>query len=236
MKKAIVVLMFSFICIVSFSQKFKPGLGFEGGMGGGGMSQLLQSNNSMIKNNAELKKTWAYSYGPFIELMKPAFGFEAKLNFNSFEMDAESFSTPEAIKMKYLSVPMLVKVRLSSREGITAASWSDESYTLIGNTLYHSPGEYSAGGERFTTSVFLYGGIQYDQLRSATHSYGTSSPSVDDITGSFVQKGYSYVAGLEMKINMLSFDFSYIKSMKSVDPAIENRVSGFCIKVKLHII
>lgn len=236
MKKVFFVLILSFIGVVSFSQKFKPGLGFEGGMGGGGMSQLLKSNNPMIIDNAELKKTWAYSYGPFIELMKPAFGFEAKLNFNSFEMEAESFSTPEAIKMKYLSVPMLIKVRLSSREGITASSWSDESYTVIGNTLYHSPGEYSAGGERFTSSIFLYGGIQYDQIRSATHTYGTSSPSVDDITDSFVEKGYSYIAGLELKINMLSFDFSYIKSLKSVQPAIENKVSGFFIKVKLHII
>jgi hypothetical protein len=236
MKKAIVSLVFSFLFILSFSQKWKPNLGIEGGMGSGGMTELLKTNNPLIKDNAELKKTWAYSYGPFIQLMKPAFGFEAKLNFNSFESEAESFSTPEAIKLKYLSVPMLLKVRLSSREGITASSWSDESYTLIGNTLYHSPGQYSAGGERFTTSVFLYGGIQYDQLRSATHSYGTTNSSVDDITGSLVEKGYSYIAGLEMTINLLSFDFSYMKSLKSVDPTIDNKVSGFFFKIKLRVL
>jgi len=236
MKKVLASLAFSFIFSLSFSQKWKPNLGIEGGMGGGGMNELLKVNNPLIKDNAELKKTWAYSYGPFIQLMKPAFGFEAKLNFNSFESDAESFSTPESIKLKYLSVPVLFKVRLSSREGITAESWSDESYTLIGNTLYHSPGQYSAGGERFTTSVFLYGGIQYDQLRSATHTYGTSTSSVDDISGSLVEKGYSYIAGLEMTINLLSFDFSYMKSLKSVDPAIDNKVSGFFIKVKLRVL
>jgi len=236
MKKAIVSFMLSFLFILSFSQKWKPNLGIEGGMGGGGMNELLKANNPLIKDNAALKKTWAYSYGPFIQLMKPAFGFEAKLNFNSFENDAESFSTPESIKLKYLSVPILLKFRLSSREGITASSWSDESYTLIGNTLYHSPGQYSAGGERFTTSVFLYGGIQYDQLRSAIHSYGTTTSSVDDITGSLVEKGYSYIAGLEMTINLLSFDFSYMKSLKSVDPTIDNKVSGFFIKIKLRVI
>jgi hypothetical protein len=236
MKKAVVTVVLTFVFIVSFSQKWKPNLGFEGGMGGGGMTQLLKSNNPVIKDNAQLMKTWAYSYGPFIQLMKPAYGFEVKLNLNSFENDAESFSTPESIKFKYLSVPMLFKVRLSSREGITSESWSDESYTLIGNTLYHTPSQYSAGGSRFTTSVFLYGGIQYDQMKSAIHTYGTTTPSVVDITGSFVNKGYSYIGGLEMTINMLSFDFSYMRSMKSIDPKIDNKIGGFFIKIKLRVL
>lgn len=236
MKKAIVSLMFSFICVFSFSQKWKPNLGIEGGMGGGGMSQLLKSNNPLITDNAQLKKTWAYSYGPFIQLMKPAYGFEVKLNFNSFENDAESFSTPESVKFKYLSVPMLFKVRLSSREGITAESWSDESYTLIGNTLYHSPSQRSAGGERFTTSVFLYGGVQYDKIKSVIHSYGTTAPAVVDVTGSFVDKGYSYIGGIEMSVNLMSFDFSYMKSMKSISPAIDNKFGGFFFKIKLRLL
>lgn len=236
MKKAILTSIFSFLFIISFSQKWKPNLGFEGGMGGGGMSQLLKSNNPLITENAQLRKTWAYSYGPFIQLMKPAFGFEAKLNFNSFENDAESYSTPESFKFKYLSVPMLIKVRLSSREGITGSSWSDESYTLIGNTLYHSPSQYSAGGERFTTSAFLFGGIQYDQIKSVIHSYGTLSPTVVDVTGSFINKGYSYIVGLEMATNMFSLDFSYMKSMKSISPTIDNKFGGFFIKLKVRVL
>jgi hypothetical protein len=236
MKKTIILLLLSLIFYTSFSQKWKPNLGFEGGMGGGGMNNLLQSTNPLITDNSALKKTWAYSYGPFVQLMKPAFGFEVKLNLNSFENDAESFSTPESIKMKYFSIPVLVKVRLTSREGITAESWSDESYTLIGNTIYHTPSQYSAGGNKFTTSVFLYGGIQYDKLRSATHTYGTSTSVTDDISGSLTETGYSFIGGLEMTINMLSFDFSYLKGLKSVDPSVDNKVSGFFVKIKVRLI
>jgi hypothetical protein len=236
MKKGIVTIILLLISIISFSQKWKPGLGFEGGMGGGGMNNLLQSTNPLITDNSALKKTWAYSYGPFLQVMKPAYGFEVKLNFNSFEVDAESFSTPESIKMKYLSVPVLFKIRLSSKEGITAESWSDESYSLIGNTLYHTPSQYSAGGNRFTTSVFLYGGIQYDMLRSATHTYGTSTPSTDDIKSQLVNSGYSFIGGLEITMNMLSFDFSYLRGLKSVDPTIDNKVSGFFVKLKLRLL
>jgi hypothetical protein len=168
--------------------------------------------------------------------MKPAFGLEVKLNFNSFDAEAESFTTPESFKMKYMSVPVLLKFRISSREGVTASSWSDESYTLIGNTLYHSPSQYSAGGNRFTTNVFLYGGIQYDQLRSATHTSGTTNTTTSSIVSKLESNGYSYIGGLEMTINLLSFDFSYMKSFKSVDPVTVNNLSGFFIKIKLRII
>ena len=236
MKKIIASLFLSFIFVNAFTQKWKPNIGFEGGMGSGGMKNLLQSNNPIITDNSELKKSWAYSTGPFIQVMKPSMGFEVKLNFNSFSSEAESFTTPEAIKLKYLSVPMLFKVRLTSREGITSSSWSDESYTLIGNTLYHTPSQYSAGGNRFTTSIFLYGGIQYDKLRTATHSFGTTTPLTEDISGSLNSSGYSYIGGLEMSINLLSFDFSYIAGMKSVDHATDNKVSGFFIKLKVRII
>lgn len=232
MKRTIVALLLSFFFTISFAQKWKPGLGFEAGMGGGGMNNLLKSTNPLIKNNSELKKNWAYSYGPFLQIMKPAFGLEVKLNFNSFDVEAESLVTPESIKMKYMSVPVLLKFRLSSREGITAGSWSDESYSLIGNTLYHTPGQYSAGGSRFTSSVFLYGGIQYDQLRSAVHEYSI----VENITSTLVESGYSYVLGLDWSINLLSFDFSYMKSLKSIDLVTENKVSGFFIKLKLKLI
>jgi hypothetical protein len=236
MKKAILTLIFSFVFIFSFSQKWKPNLGFEGGMGGGGMTQLLKSNNPLIRDNSALKKSFAYSYGPFFQLMKPGFGIEVKLDFNSFNAEAESFTAPEAIKLKYLSVPVLFKIRLSSKEGVTASSWSDESYTLIGNTLYHSPGQYSGGGNRFTSNIYLYGGIQYDQLRSATHTYGTTISQTDEIKGGLVNNGYSYIGGLEITNNMASFDFSYMKSLKSIDPKIDNKVSGFFIKVKIRII
>jgi hypothetical protein len=236
MKKVIVSFMLIFIFIVSFSQKWKPNLGFEGGMGGGGMNALLKSNNPLIKDNSALKKGFAYSYGPFLQLMKPGYGIEVKLDFNSFNAEAESLTTPEGIKLKYLSVPVLFKIRLSSKEGVTSSSWSDESYTLIGNTLYHSPGQYSGGGNRFTSNIYLYGGIQYDQMRSATHTYGTTTSITDDIKGGLVNNGYSYIGGLEITNNMASFDFSYMKSLKSIDPKIDNKISGFFIKVKIRII
>jgi hypothetical protein len=236
MKKTIASLLISFTFITSFSQKWKTNLGFEGGMGGGGMNNILKSTNPLIKDNTELKKSWAYSVGPFIQLMKPAFGFEVKLNFNSFTNESLSMTTPEDIKIKYLSVPVLLKVRLSSKEGITSESWSDEKYTLIGNTLYHTPGQYSAGGNRFTSSVFLYGGIQYDQLRSATHSYGTPNETIDDLASKLVNRGYSFIGGLEMTMNLLSFDFSYLKGLSSIDPATVNQVSGFIVKMKIRII
>jgi hypothetical protein len=236
MKKTIMSLTLTFLFAVSFSQKWKPNLGFEGGMGGGGMTNLLKSTNPLIIDNSELKKSWAYSYGPFLQIMKPAFGIEVKLNFNSFEAEAESLTTPESFKMKYLSVPVLLKFRISSREGVTASSWSDESYTLIGNTLYHSPSEYTAGGDRFTTNVFLYGGIQYDKLRSAVHSYGTTVKTTNSIAGDLESSGYSFIGGVEMTINLLSFDFSYMKSLKSVDPVTDNKVSGFFIKLKIRVI
>ncbi len=236
MKKTIMALLLSSLFTISFSQKWKPSFGFEGGMGMGGMNNLLKSTNPLILNNSELKKSWAYTYGPFLQIMKPAFGFEVKLNWNSFESEAESWTKPESIKLKYMSIPVLLKFRLTSREGITAGSWSDESYTLIGNTLYHSPGQYSAGGNPFTSNIFIYGGIQYDKLRSATHSFETTLPVTDNLAGSLVESGYSYVAGLEISVNLCSFDFTYIRSMKSIDPVTENNVSGFFVKLKLRII
>lgn len=236
MKRTIIAFLLSFLFTISFSQKWKPSFGFEGGMGIGGMNNLLKSTNPLIVDNAELKKSWAYTYGPFIQIMKPAFGLEMKLNWNSFESEAESMTNPESFKLKYMSIPVLLKFRLSSRQGITASSWSDESYTLIGNTLYHTPGQYSSGGSPFTTNIFIYGGMQYDHIRSAIHSFGTTTAVTDNIAGKLVENGYSYVIGLEMSVNLCSFDFSYMKSMKSIDPVTENKVSGFFVKLKLRII
>lgn len=235
MKKTIVTLMLSFVFIVSFSQKWKPTLGIEGGMGGGGMTALLKTNNSIIRDNAELKKGFAYSGGAFLQVMRQNFGFEVKAVYSSYGADAESFSTPENINLRYLSVPMVLKVRLSTREGYTSGSWTDESYSLIGNTLYHSPSQYSAGGA-FISSVFFYAGAQYDMLKRATHTYGTTTKSVDDISGSLSETGYSLVAGLEMTMNMLSFDFSYQKGMKPVMPLSENYVNAFMFKIKFRIL
>jgi len=39
-----------------------------------------------------------------------------------------------------------------------------------------------------------------------------------------------------MTNNLLSFDFSYMKSLKSVDPTIDNKVSGFFFKIKLRVL
>ena len=120
MKRTIIFLLLTFVGIQLFSQKWKPGFGIEGGMGGGGMTALLKTENPIIVDNSELKKSWAYSYGAFLQIMRPGYGFETKLNFNSFSAEAESFSTPESISMKYMSVPLLFKIRLSTKEGITS--------------------------------------------------------------------------------------------------------------------
>jgi len=235
MKKSILTLVLSFVFIVSFSQKWKPTLGIEGGMGGGGMTALLKTNNSIIRDNAELKKGFAYTGGAFLQIMRQNLGFEVKVDYSSYGAEAESFSTPENINLRYLSVPLLFKVRLSTREGYSSGSWTDESYSLIGNTLYHSPSQYSAGGA-FTSSVFLYAGAQYDMLKRATHTYGTTTKSVDDISGSLSETGYSLVAGVELTMNMLSFDFSYQKGMKPVIPLTDNYVNAFLVKIKFRIL
>jgi hypothetical protein len=233
MRKTAITLMLLLIFTYSFSQNWKPNLGFEGGMGGGGMSVLLKSSNPLIIDNAALKNSWAYTFGPFLQIMKPAYGMEVKLNFNSFSSEAESFSTPESMKFKYMSVPVLFKIRLSSRSGVTSGSWTDESYSLIGNTLYHTPSEYSAGGNPFTTNVFLYAGGQYDILKQATHTY---SKPIEDLTGKLVKSGYSFIAGLEFTMNMLSFDFSFQRGLTSFDPVTENRINAFFVKIKLRLI
>lgn len=235
MKKVTVTLILSFIFIISFSQKWRPTFGIEGGMGGGGMTSLLKSGNPIIKDNSELKKGFAYSGGAFLQIMRQNFGFETKVDYSAYGADAESFSTPENISLRYLSVPLLFKVRLSTKEGYSSGSWTDESYSLIGNTIYHTPSQYSAGGA-FTSNVFLYAGAQFDKLKKATHSYGTTTKSVDDISGKLNDTGYSLVAGVEFTVNMLSIDLSYQKGMKSVDPLTENYINAFMVKVKFRIL
>lgn len=236
MKRTIAALVLTFIFVSTFSQTWKPGFGIEGGMGSGGMTALLKTANPVIVDNSELKKGWAYSYGAFVQFMRPGYGFETRINLNSYSAEAESFSTPESISMKYMSVPLLFKIRLSSKEGITTSSWTDESYSLIGNTIYHTPGQYSAGGNPFTTNVYLYAGGQYDMLNKATHTFGTPTGTTEDISTSLLKSGYSMIGGLEFTINMLSFDFSYQKSMKSVYPGTDNKVSAFFVKIRLRII
>ncbi|MBK7627134.1 MAG: hypothetical protein IPJ16_08045 [Bacteroidales bacterium] len=235
MKKTIGTLILSFVFVVSFSQKWKPTLGIEGGMGGGGMTALLKTNNPIIKDNAELRKDFAYSGGAFLQVMRQSFGFEVKVDYTSFGANAESFSTPENINLRYLSVPFVFKLRLSTKEGYSSGSWTDESYSLIGNTLYHSPSQYSAGGA-FTTNVFIYAGAQYDILKRATHTYGTTTKAVDDISGSLSETGYSFVVGAEFTMNMLSFDFSYQKGLKPAIPLSDNYVNAFLVKVKFRIL
>jgi hypothetical protein len=236
MKKLVITLLLASLSIFSFSQKMKPSLGFEGGMGGGGMQSLMKTENPFVVTNSELKKSWAYSYGPFLQLMSQKFGIEAKLNFNSFSAEAESFVTPEKLALSYVSIPIIMKFCISSKEGVTSSSWSDEKYTLIGNTLYHTPGEYSAGGNPFTANVFIYGGMQFDQLKKATHTYGTTNSTTESIISSMSASGTSYVAGLEMTMNMLSFDFSYQQSLETVIPGKAVKLSGFFVKIRLRII
>jgi hypothetical protein len=235
MKKAIVSLLLSFLFMYSFSQKWKPTLGIEGGMGGGGMTVLLKSGNHFIKDNSELKKDFAYSGGAFLQVMRQSYGFEIKVDYTSYEANAESFSTPEIIALKYLSIPFVFKVRLSTKEGYSSGSWTDESYSLVGNTLYHTPSQYSAGGA-FTSNVFLYAGAQYDMLKKATHTFGTTTKTTEDISGKLADSGYSLVAGVEFTVNMLSFDFSYQKGMKTIDPVQENYINAFLVKVKFRIL
>lgn len=236
MKKTIIFLIFIFVSLVSFSQKWRVGLGVEGGMGGGGMTALLKTTNPVITDNSELKKGFVYSGGGFLQVMRPGYGLETRLVYNSFSAEAESFSSPESISLRYLSVPVLFKVRLSTREGITSPSWSSESYSLIGNTIYHTPGQYSAGGSHFTINVFLYGGVQYDMLKKATHTYGTIVKTTDDISGRLTEAGSSLIGGLEISADLISFDFSYQSSIKSVYPGMDNKVNAFLFKLKLRIL
>lgn len=235
MKRPIVTLMLSFIFIFSFSQKWKPNLGIEGGIGGGGMTALLKTTNDIIRDNSELKKDFVYSGGGFLQLMRPGFGIEVKAVYSAYGADAESFSTPESIKLRYFSVPLLFKFRLSSGEGYQSGSWSSESYSLVGNTLYHSPSQYSAGGA-FTRDVFLYAGAQYDMLKKATHTYGTSTKVTDDISGLLAETGYSLVVGAEIAVNMMSLDFSYQRGMKTMQLLSENRINAFVFRFKFRII
>lgn len=235
MKKAIVTFLLLFIFIFSYSQKWKPNLGIEGGIGGGGMTALLKTNNDIIRDNSELKKNFVYSGGGFFQIMKPGYGFEVKAVYSAYGADAESFNTPENISLRYLSVPLLFKFRLSTGEGYQAGSWSSESYSLIGNTLYHSPSQYSAGGS-FTRNVYLYAGAQYDMLKKATHTYGTMTKSTDDISGLLAETGYSLVVGAEIAVNMISLDFSYQKGMNSISMLSENRINAFMFRFKFRII
>lgn len=234
MKKAIAILVFLIIPIFSFSQKWKANFGIEGGMGGGGMTKLLKTNNSIIKNNPELKNGFAYSYGIFLQAMQKNFGFEIKMVNNIFDADDDDFTNPENIKLRYLSIPFVLKIRLSTKEGYSSGYWTDESYSLIGNTIYHSPSQYSPGGA-FVSSVFLYTGIQYDMLKKATHTYGTSTRSVDDISGVMKETGSSFVTGIEITNNMVSFDFSYQKGITQVISK-DNYINAFMIKIKVRLI
>jgi len=235
MKKPVVTLLLLFIFIYSFSQKWKPNIGIEGGMGGGGMTALLKSNNDLITDNSALKKDFAYSGGAFLQLMREGYGFEIKANYNAYSAEAESFTTPENIKFRYLSVPLVFKLRLSRAEGYQSGSWSDESYSLIGNTLYHSESQYSPGGA-FTRSVFLYAGAQYDMLKKATHTYGTTNKVTDDISGLLTGTGYSIVMGAEIAVNMLSIDLSYQHGMKSIYLPSDNRINAVMFKFKFRIL
>lgn len=235
MKEAIVTLSLFFIFICSFSQKWKPNIGIEGGMGGGGMTALLKTNNDLITDNSELKKGFAYSGGAFLQLMRAGYGFEISADYNAYSAEAESFTTPESIKLRYLSVPLVFKLRLSKGEGYQPGSWSDESYSLIGNTLYHSPSEYSSGGS-FTRSVFLYAGGQYDMLKKATHTHGTTTKVTDDISGLLTGTGYSLLIGAEIATNMISMDLSYQRGLKSIHLPSDNRINAVMFKFKFRIL
>ena len=235
MKKAIVTFSLLLIFNFSYSQKCIPTLGIEGGLGGGGMTALLKTNNDIIVDNSALKKDFAYSGGAFLQLMREGFGFEVSVDYNSYAASAESFSTPEDIKLRYLSVPLVFKLRLSKGEGYQAGSWSDESYSLIGNTIYHSASQYSAGGA-FTRSVFFYAGAQYDMLKRATHTYGTTNKVTDDISGLLAETGYSLVVGAEIAVNMISMDLSYQRGMKSINLLSDNRINAIIFKFKFRIL
>jgi hypothetical protein len=235
MKEAILTLLLFFIFICSFSQKWKPNIGIEGGIGGGGMTALLKTNNDLITDNSALKKDFAYIGGAFLQLMREGYGFEISADYNAYSAEAESFTTPENIKLRYLSVPLVFKIRLSKGEGYQSGSWSDESYSLIGNTLYHSPSEYSPGGS-FTRSVFLYAGGQYDMLKKATHTYGTTNEVTDDISGLLTDTGYSLLIGAEIAVNMMSIDLSYQHGLKSIHPTSDNRINAVMFKFKFRIL
>lgn len=235
MKKIAVTVILSFVFLLSFSQNWKPTFGLEGGMGGGGMTAILKSSNSIIKDNSELKRGFAYTGGAFIQLMRKSCGFEVKLDYTAYSAEAESFNTPEIIALRYLSVPVLFKLRISSREGYESGTWTDESYSLVGNTIYHTPSQYSAGG-KFVSNVFIYAGAQYDMLKKATHTTGTMTKTTENISGQLIGTGYSLVGGVEFTVNMLSFDFSYQKGMKTIDPASDNFVNAFMFKVKFRIV
>ena len=235
MKKSIVTFLLLFISIYSFSQKWKPTLGIEGGLGGGGMTALLKTNNDIITDNSALKKDFAYSGGAFFQLMRSGYGFEISADYNAFAADALSLTTPERISLRYLSVPLVFKFRLSSGEGYQPGSWSDESYSLIGNTLYHSASQYSPGGS-FTRSVFLYAGAQYDMLKKATHTYGTTNEVTEDISGLLAETGYSLVVGAEIAVNMISMDLSYQHGIKSMQLLSENRINAIMFKFKFRIL
>ncbi len=236
MKKPIVTLLLSCLFFYSFSQKWKTNLGLEGGMGGGGMTALLSTNNPLIVDNSALKKGFAYTGGVFLQIMRPNYGFEIKAVYSSYNAEAESFSTPESINLKYLSIPLLFKVRLTTKSGYTSASYTAESYSLFGNTLYHHPSEYSAGGNPVTRSVFLYAGAQYDMLQNANHTYGTSTKTTEDISGQLVKSGNSFVAGLEFTVNLMSLDLSYQKGLKSIDPNIPNYINAIFVRLKFRIV
>lgn len=235
MKKPVLTLSLLLIFISSYSQKWKPNIGIEGGMGGGGMTALLKSNNDLISDNSALKKGFAYTGGAFLQLMREGYGFEIKADYSAYSAEAESLTTPENIKIRYLSVPLLFKLRLSKAQGYQPGSWSDESYSLVGNTIYHSDSQYSAGGE-FTRSVFLYAGAQYDMLKMATHTHGTTNAVTDDISGLLSGSGYSLVMGAEIAVNMLSIDLSYQHGMKSIHLPSDNRINAVMVKFKFRIL
>lgn len=199
------------------------------------MTALLKSNNDLITDNSALKKGFAYSGGAFLQLMREGYGIEIKANYNAYSAEAESLTTPENIKLRYLSVPLVFKIRLSKAEGYQSGSWSDESYSLIGNTLYHSESQYSPGGS-FTRSIFLYAGGQYDMLRNATHTHGTTNAATDDISGLLAGSGYSFVMGAEIAVNMLSIDLSYQHGLKTIHLPSDNRINAVMVKFKFRIL
>jgi hypothetical protein len=236
--------MVFFIHFINAQTHFKPGFGFDFGLGPGGMDALYQTNNPMIKHNASLSNNPLNSgtIGFFLQFMRsrenssghaiPGYGIKTKLSFNSFSSESESFVDNEAIVIKTTSIPVLFKVCLSANEVDVSASRSPDSYTLSGNTVYYYPGQYSPG-YRTTKSIFLYAGPQYDMINKAKYSYNGSS---SDIRSNFVKSSYSFLAGMEIMMGNGSLDFGYQKGLKSVSTVTPININAFFIKFAVTII
>lgn len=226
MKKTTITLLLSFIFMFSFSQtKWQPHLGIEGGTGPSALTSEVKPDHS---------NGWSSTIGASIQLMRSIskpYGFEVKANYNWIKVEGNKM-------FKYISVPLLLRICLSSKTGYTRSSWSDESYSYYGNSLYHTPSQYSEGGTKVTSTVFFYAGAQYDMLQKALTGVtgpGVTATAVTDITGNYMNSGYSIVAGLELNMGKIYFDFSYQKGMSSIDPNIENNINTFWIKIKFLI-